>query len=42
MMDLTELNTSKEMWADARHFNNEGRLFYSKRLEKILEGIIDE
>lgn len=34
MMDLTELNTSKEMWADARHFNNEGRLFYSKRLEK--------
>lgn len=41
-IDLTNLHTRKEMWIDSRHFNNTGRLFYSKHLSKILQGIIHE
>ena len=41
-VDLTQLETTKEMWVDFRHFNNQGRLFYSLHLSKILKKLINE
>jgi hypothetical protein len=40
IINLTEWKTTKTMWIDSRHFNNEGRTFYSKQLENILEKMI--
>ncbi len=41
-IDLTQLKTTKEMWVDFRHFNNQGRLYYSHRLSNILKELINE
>lgn len=41
VIDLTHLNIESKLWIDNRHLNNEGRLFYSQYLSKILKKEIE-
>ena len=42
LIDLTQLQTQLDFWVDSRHFNNQGRLFYSNKIITLLKKIINE